>query len=114
MEKTKTKKEMDTLVTCLNLLNQSGFDKQFKATKDGLQELSSMKVYRPENIKVLNFYRFEGISDPADNAILYAIETDDGTRGTLVDAYGPYSDTRVTEFMQKVEEIHKKAKGEVL
>jgi hypothetical protein len=47
-------------------------------------------------------YRFEGISNPDDNEILYAIETDDGVKGTLVDAYGMYADSNVASFMEKL------------
>jgi hypothetical protein len=52
--------------------------------------------------------RFEGASDPADNTILYVIETNDGIKGTLVDAYGSYADPKVTTFMEEVAEINKK------
>ena len=99
---------MNTLVFCTERLLKEGFDKQFKAVKDGLKELSTEHIYSPSQIKILNFYRFEGESDPADNSILYAIETDDGLRGTLVDAYGPYADSKVTEFIKEVEEIYKR------
>ena len=102
------KEHMKTLVSCLNTLLTSGFEIQFKAMKSGLKSLTTEKIYKPEQVKVLNFYRFEGESDPSDNSILYAIETSDGERGTLIDAYGPYSDTNVTNFMQQVEEIEKK------
>jgi hypothetical protein len=40
-------------------------------------------------------------------AILYAIETTDGRKGTLIDAYGYYADEEISAFMQNVE-IHKK------
>ena len=40
-------------------------------------------------------------------SILYAIETADGNKGTLVDAYGLYSDEETGAFMKEVE-IHKK------
>ena len=102
------KHHLKTLVSCLNSLVTSGFEGQFKAVKTGLKSLDTEKVYRPEEVKILNFYRFEGESDPSDNSILYAIETSDGLRGTLIDAYGPYSDTNVTNFIQQVEEIAKK------
>jgi hypothetical protein len=36
------------------------------------------------------------------------IETDDGIKGTLVDAYGPYADPKVISFMEEVERLHKK------
>ena len=54
------------------------------------------------------FFRFEGDSDPADNSILYVVETNDGTKGTLIDAYGPYADPKVSKFMQQVDDIQKK------
>jgi len=35
-------------------------------------------------------------------AIVYAIETDNGTRGTLVDAFGAYADPAVSAFLDRV------------
>jgi hypothetical protein len=63
-------------------------------------------------VHVVDFFRFEGESDPADNSILYAIETDDGKKGILSDAYGPYADINVTKFMKQVEDITKKTNGQ--
>jgi hypothetical protein len=103
------KEELKTLVSCLNSLLASGYETQFKATKQGLKSLSTEKVYAPEEIKITNFYRFEGESDPADNSVLYAIETNTGERGTLTDAYGAYSDVHVANFIKEVEEIEKRA-----
>lgn len=101
------KKEMKTLTSCLNSLTALGFETQFKATAKGLRSLTTEKTFQPDEVKIAHFYRFEGESDPADNSIVYGIETNDGEKGTLVDAYGPYSDSKVTKFMQQVEEIHK-------
>lgn len=98
---------MDTLVSVLENLSKSGFESQFKATANGLLSLYSDKLFQADEVKVLHFYRFEGNSDPEDNAILYAIETISGERGTLVDAFGPSADSLVTLFMQSVQEIHK-------
>jgi len=106
------KTEMKTLVSCLNSLLKSGFEVQFKVSGGKLKSLATEKLYTPEEVKVSNFYRFEGESDPADNSILYAIETISGEKGTLVDAYGPYSDATVTRFIQQVEEFEKKVQKE--
>ena len=100
--------ELKTLVSCTNMLTAQGFTTQFKAIETGLQSLTNERIFKPEEVKVLNFYRFEGESDPEDSSILYAIETTDGERGTLTDAYGPYSDTHVTNFIKEVEDIQKK------
>jgi hypothetical protein len=102
------KKNLNTMVDCVNSLVLQGFTEDFKARDGGLESLSTRRLYKPEETRILNFYRFEGESDPADNSILYAIETADGKRGTLVDAYGPYADSKVTKFVHQVEEISKK------
>ncbi len=42
--------------------------------------------------------------------ILYAIETIDDRKGTLVNAYGYYADDEIEQFMMNVE-THKSVKG---
>lgn len=101
------KEHMKTLASCLNSLSESGYTTQFKATKNGLKSLETEKIYLPEDVRITNFYRFEGESDPADSSIVYVIETNTGEMGTLTDAYGPYSDTNVSNFIKEVEEIGK-------
>jgi hypothetical protein len=108
MQKNSTTADMKTLASCLNKLTLDGYTENFKASEKGLLSLQNERIYEPGDIHVNNFYRFEGASDPADNSILYAIETSDGIKGTLVDAYGPYADARVVSFMEEVEEVHKK------
>ena len=103
---------MKTLASCSNSLHKQGFVTQFKANKFGIQSLTTEQVYLPEDVKIINFYRFEGESDPADNAILYAIETVSGEKGTLVDSYGTYYDAKISEFVKEVEEIEKRGHKE--
>jgi hypothetical protein len=99
---------MTDLQKCMNKLESKGFTDQFRVDKKFLQSLTDVKKkYKPKDVKAVNFYRFEGISDPEDMSILYAIETTDGRKGTLVDAYGHYSDDVTGEFMQEVD-INKK------
>ena len=99
---------MKCLSTCLNRMVVEGYTEDFKVTQAGLESLHNHSNYKPDQIQVVNFYRFEGESDPDDNAILYIIETSDGTKGTLIDAYGVYNDADVSQFMKDVELIKKK------
>lgn len=99
---------MKSLANCLNRMVSEGYTEDFTITEKGLESLQKHNNYNPEEIQVVNFFRFEGESDPDDNAILYVIETADGIKGTLVDSYGTYNDARVTRFMQHVESIQKK------
>lgn len=99
---------MKTLSSCVSKMKEDGFKEDFQITKKGLTTFNETKFYNPEQVSIVNFYRFEGTSDPGDNSILYAIETDDGLKGTLVDSYGVYSDSDVSKFIVAVEEIQKK------
>lgn len=101
---------MKSLASCLNKMVLDGYDDDFKISDSGLRSLKTEKVYSPEQVHITNFFRFEGQSDPNDNTILYVIETDDGVKGTVVDAYGAYADKALSEFMIKVEDINKKIK----
>lgn len=94
---------MTDLEKCLNKLEAEGFTDQYKVEKGRLCDLTNNKKYKPGDVKAVNFYRFEGISNPDDMSILYAIETSDGRRGTLVDAYGFYSDDETGEFINQIE-----------
>jgi hypothetical protein len=100
--------DMKTLASCVNKLVLDGYTEDFKISESGMLSLHEEKLYKPEQVHVMDFFRFEGASDPADNAILYAIETNDGVKGTLTDAYGPYADPQVSKFMEQVEDMNKK------
>jgi hypothetical protein len=107
------KNTLKTLSSCIESLQKTGFDENFMVKEKGLRALDKEKYYAPGEVRVINFYRFEGESDPADSAILYAIETNDGVRGLLSDAYGAYADENTTKFMTEVEDIMKKTDKEV-
>jgi hypothetical protein len=56
----------------------------------------------PEEFHVDEFYRFEGDSNPEDSAVLYAISSSAGVKGTLVDSYGMYAESMNLEMAQKL------------
>lgn len=98
---------LKTLAACLNNALQDGFKENFKATATGIVSMETEKKYAPQDLHVVDFYRFEGASDPADSAILYVIEAPDGAKGTLVDSYGAYSDPDVAKMVTKIPHIEK-------
>jgi hypothetical protein len=103
------KLEMTTLTDCVNRLMQRGYIENFISMADGLEAPSNNRVYRAADVRIADFYRFEGESDPADNAICYAIETNDGIKGIVIDAYGGGNgDLYVSKFIADVQEIEKK------
>ncbi len=100
---------MTSLTKLLNKLDQDGYTEQYKVEDGLLHALTSGRSYTPEHVKAVNFYRFEGPSNPDDMSICYVIETDDGLKGTIIDAYGAYAEEGIGEFMKSVE-IFKKTK----
>lgn len=108
MKPTLEKAMMRSLSHCMEKLTNDGYTANFGVADEKLQHVDSGHSYDPENVDIVDFYRFEGVSDPEDNSILYAIETHDGRKGMLVDAYGAYSNPDIDEFIKKVENIQKK------
>lgn len=100
---------MTNLEKCLNKLEDKGYTDQYRMESGRLECITTGRKFTPEDVIAVNFYRFEGPSNPDDMSILFAIETVDGRKGTLVDAYGLYADEETGEFMKTVE-IHKKVK----
>jgi hypothetical protein len=51
---------------------------------------------------IVEFHRFEGDSDPADEAVVYAIESNAGKKGILVTGYGISADGMGAEIAKKL------------
>ena len=102
--------KMPTLTEKVNIALQQGYTENFKISARGLTDELGSKYYSASEIHIPNFHRFEGYSDPQDNAILYWIETSDGRKGILIDAYGAYADVKVNNFIREVEDIQKTKK----
>jgi len=99
---------MGTLTESVNKAMKEGYVDNFRITRYGLFSDKHHKTYFPSDVKIVDFCRFEGDSDPADNEIMYVIETNDGDKGLLIDAFGPYADQYVDKFITQVKEVRKK------
>lgn len=91
-----------SLVDALEDLRMRGYVSDFEAETACLYcgDLD-LRLY-PEQFRVDEVYRFEGDSNPDDNAVLYAITASNGVKGTLVDGYGVYSDNLSFEMAKKL------------
>jgi hypothetical protein len=95
-----------TLAATLERLERRGFTATFEATDSGLRARETGRppgrTFRPHELAVVESYRFEGASDPDDLSVLYGLEAADGTRGTVVDAFGPYADPALARWLRDV------------
>ncbi len=83
--------KMTTLSQIIEILRNKGYSEDFEMTNNGFTAKKAGTVLPPDKVKIRKVYRFEGESNPGDMAVLYAMETDDGINGVLIDAYGPYA-----------------------
>jgi len=94
----------ETLSQAMNGLKEEGFTYEFDYKEDCIFcSLPAVRKFTSAELKVVQIHRFEGMNSPDDSSILYAIESKDGVKGLLVDAYGMYADEEKTAFMKDVE-----------
>ncbi len=84
---------MTTLSEVLNKLKSEGYTIDFNLQENCLVCQGNSLEIMPDDFVVDRHFRFEGQSDPGDEAIVYAISSvKHDIKGTLVNGYGIYSD----------------------
>lgn len=58
--------------------------------------------FEADDFEIVAISRYEGDSDPGDEATVYAIESKNGMKGTLVTGYGASSDVMSEAILQKL------------
>jgi hypothetical protein len=99
---TNTPKERSQVIV-MEELHEKGFTEHLTVSGDRLVVLDRDVSFSADEVVIRCVERFEGISDPDDMSVVYAIETESGLRGTLTDAFGVYSNPEVTAFIERVE-----------
>jgi hypothetical protein len=59
-----------------------------------------------DDFEIKKVFRYEGNTDPADEAAVYAIESKSGIKGILVAAYGAASDAYSADILSKLRFSH--------
>jgi hypothetical protein len=94
---------METLAQAVERLTAAGYEHDFRAEPEGLRAVGTGCVYAPESLVIEEALRFEGASDPQDEAALFALRCEaHGTRGTYVVAYGPAMDPLDVEIVRRL------------
>ena len=94
-----------TLDRVIEELKERGFVESFDVRGGQLRALGSGRLFDAGDLTIREYQRVEGVSDPDDASIVYAIETRGGTKGLLVDAFGAYANPDVGRLLETVE-IH--------
>ena len=86
---------LDTVTDTIEDLARRGFTDHFMVRGRKLVAIDAGRPFLPRDVVIREYHRFEGVSDPDDMAVVYALESREGTKGVLTDAYGAYSDPAV-------------------
>jgi len=91
-----------TVEKALNDLKNKGFTIDFNVEEKQILEV-------PTNFRIVEIYRYEGMSNPDDEATVYGIENfDNGDRGVFVAGNLSFAESEVAKILLKLEIDDKK------
>jgi hypothetical protein len=105
---------MNTVIEIIKKLRNEHFIYDFEVKKERIISKDTNESFAPEDLIIENTYRYEGDSNPSDNAVVYAITAKSGTMGILIDSFGVYADPELAEVVGNIpvrEEYELKAGG---
>jgi hypothetical protein len=89
----------ETVTEAVELLASRGYSSDFRFADRSIECRVCGRAHAPVDVAVGDLFRFEGPSDPADEAIVIALECPHcGAKGVLVSAYGPDADAGLMEL----------------
>ena len=103
--------EMKPLTQVMESLHRRGYTCDFYMKGEDFVCGDTGGTYQPEDLVIVQTYRFEGESDPGDMSIMYAIEANDGKKGLAVDAYGANASPEMNEFITQVKIMERETEG---
>ena len=87
-------------------LRRRGFTADF-AWREGTGVISAGgHPLKGEDLRIVEHHRFEGMSDPDDSSVVYALQAPDGVKGLLIDAYGVYADAAAGTVLKNTKDDH--------
>jgi hypothetical protein len=89
-----------TVTEAIAALKVQGFTLDFNLEKNHFKvgELA----YSADEFEIVDLYRYEGASDPADEATVYALSSSSGEKGVLVTGYGISADEEAEETLKRL------------
>lgn len=97
--------EMTTLSEVTNVLKKRGYTMEFNLKEHYLECVENNQKLYPGEFVVDKHYRFEGPSDPGDEAIVFAISSSKyDLKGVLIDGYGISSEGISLEMIKALNE----------
>jgi len=89
-----------TVTEAIKQLKKQGFTLDFNLLENQL--MCSDGAYPADEFEIVDLYRYEGESDPADEATVYALSSASGIKGVLVSGYGISTDEVSIETLKQL------------
>jgi hypothetical protein len=89
-----------TITEAIEQLHKQGYTLDFGLKENKL--IADSKEYDADEFEIADLYRYEGPSDPSDEAIVYALVSRSGLKGLLVSGYGVSSDSASEETLKQL------------
>ena len=93
-----------SLVEAQTGVREDGYTEEFLWVDGELMDADKSRSYGKSDLTIVEHYRFEGVSNPGDNSVLFVLEASDGTKGYVISGYGTYADEKFVKFLDEVPE----------
>jgi hypothetical protein len=97
-----------TVSEAIEQLRKQGFALDLNLKENRLND--GEHNYPADEFEIVDLYRYEGASDPADEATVYALASASGLKGILVSGYGISTDEASTEILKQLHYKYQQAK----
>lgn len=101
----------DTVTEAINGLKERGYTLDFNLEENALTCLNPSLRVHPDEFHIHEVHRFDDNTDPDDEAILFAIESNAGHKGVLLNSYGAKNDIAAGVLVQKLKIFYEQKKG---
>jgi hypothetical protein len=89
-----------TVLDAITGLKERGYTVDFNLSRNGIGD--NAQILSADMFEITEVHRFEEDTNPDEEAVVYAIESSNGTKGILINGYGPSSDVISDDMVRKL------------
>jgi hypothetical protein len=100
-------KNFESALDAIQDLNKRGYTANLSLEGDTIDDKERGIKMTADDFEINEFYRFEGVSNPSDMSIVYAVEsTKYNVKGVLVNAFGTYANNSSSAIEAKLNRLN--------
>ena len=96
-------KVYDTVTEAIEGLRKEGFNKDYNIAFNQINCTQDGTCLNPSQFEIVQTHRFDGMTNPEDDEVVYAIQSLDGNhKGVIMSGYGTYAEEISPEMIEKL------------